>query len=131
MTPLRLPRRPPAAHYETMTPLINVAFLLMAFFMLIGRMDATAPFVVLPPQSAQGTSLPQGGAMVSIATDGAVALDGASSTVAAVVETLAAERPELVRINAHAEAPLAAVLPLVAALEARGVPRIVLVVTPP
>jgi len=63
-------RRRPLPQVEPMIPLINVAFLLMAFFMLIGRMDATAPFTVMPPRSDLGASLPQGGATISVSASG-------------------------------------------------------------
>lgn len=130
---IRLRRRPMPA-VEATVPLINVAFLLMAFFMLIGRMDATAPFAVVPPESDLGATLPQGGATVSISSTGELALDGAAASraeiVKALAERVAAGEPGFVRINAHADAPLGDLLPLVGALEERGVPRIALVVTP-
>ncbi len=132
MIRLRKRRWAPA---ETTTPLINVAFLLMAFFMLTGRMDATAPFVMIPPQSELGAPLPQGGATVSVSSAGELALDGNPTSLAEIVEALASRiavgEAEFVRINADANAPLGHVLSLVGALEAAGVPRLALVVTPP
>lgn len=131
MTSLRIPRRRSSAPVDSTIPLINIAFLLMAFFMLIGRMDATAPFQVLPPESAAGTALPQGGATVSVSAEGNLALDGVPAEAAEVLDSLSEGSPALVRINAHAYAELAHVLPLATAIEGLGVPRIVLVVTPP
>ena len=68
MTRLRRPVRqtPP----ETLIALVDVVFFLLVFFMLIGRLDATAPFRVTPPVSELGTDLPGGGATVSVAADG-------------------------------------------------------------
>lgn len=130
---IRLRRRPMPA-VEATVPLINVAFLLMAFFMLIGRMDATAPFTVVPPESDLGATLPQGGATISVSAVGELALDGTPASRSKIVEALAQRvaggDPGFVRINAHADAPLGHVLPLVGALEQRGVPRAALVVTP-
>jgi biopolymer transport protein ExbD len=132
---LRLPRRRALPGYEATIPLINVAFLLLAFFMLVGRTDATAPFEVTPPRSGAGAPLPQGGATVSVSASGGLALDGAELGAAEIVETLEAAAgaggADLVRVNADAGARLGDLLPLVAALEASGVTRIVLVVTPP
>lgn len=127
---MRLPRHQPGPAQETTIPLVNVAFLLLAFFMLVGRMDATAPFAVLPPQSAVGTPLPQGGATVSIARSGVLALDGVEKSLAEIVVGLRETGPELVRLNADGGALLADVLPVAAALEAAGGLRVVLVVTP-
>jgi biopolymer transport protein ExbD len=133
MTGLRLPRRRRPRRTDAVTPLINIAFLLMSFFMLIGRMDARAPFPVLTPLSGVGVPLPRGGAMISVSAAGALALDGAFATAGEVVDRVAAAAAApvfQVRINADAQARVADVLPLVAALEAKGVPNIVLVVTP-
>lgn len=131
---MRLSRPARRQHPETIIALIDVVFFLLVFFMLIGRMDATAPFAVVPPESDLGATLPQGGATVSISAAGELALDGApadrAEIVDALVERVAAGAPGFVRINAHADAPLGQLLPLVGALEAKGVPRIALVVTP-
>jgi len=55
----------------------------------------------------------------------------AAEIVAALGAQAAAGTAPFVRINADARAPVSGFLPLVAALEARGVTRIALVVTPP
>ena len=46
---------------ETIIPLIDVVFFLLIFFMLIGRMDATAPFDVTPAIAQTGQDMPGGG----------------------------------------------------------------------
>lgn len=129
---IELPRRP-LPPVEAMLPLINVAFLLMAFFMLIGRMDTTAPFEVMPPRSNLGTPLPQGGVTVSVSASGALALNGEPRSADEIVDMLASEagaaNTAFVRINADREAPVGRILPLVGKLEARGVRRVALVVT--
>ena len=127
---LRRPHvRPPP---ETIIALVDVAFFLLAFFMLIGRLDATAPFEVMPPIGASGTDLPAGGVTVSVAADGALAVEGVpvDTAVDMVAEALVGD-PELqVRINAHRDAELRHVLPLVSEIEALGAREVVLVVTP-
>jgi biopolymer transport protein ExbD len=131
---MRLARHPRRAAPETIVALIDVVFFLLVFFLLIGRMDATAPFEVLPPVSDGGTDLPGGGATVAIAADGALAIDGAAMSNTAVLETLQTrlrDAPDLrVRINAHGSAPLHTFLPLAAAIEALWAHELVLVVTP-
>lgn len=119
---------------ETIIPLIDVVFFLLIFFMLIGRMDATAPFDVTPATALTGSDMPGGGATLSISADGAMALDGAVLTTPEMLETLRAtltEAPQtLIRVNAHKDAELRFVLPLVAQIEALGARDIELVVTP-
>jgi biopolymer transport protein ExbD len=117
---------------EPMLGLINVSFFLLVFFMLIGRMDATAPFALMPPVAASGTDMPAGGTTLSVAADGRIALDGIEvdgGALASVVVPRLVENPALmVRVNADRDAPLRLVLPLVAQLEGLGVQNVVLVV---
>ncbi|RVT84136.1 biopolymer transporter ExbD [Rhodobacteraceae bacterium CCMM004] len=131
---MKLARRPRRDRPETIVALIDVVFFLLVFFLLIGRMDATAPFEVTPPVALSGSDMPGGGATVSVAEDGTLALDGRVSGRTPVLERLAAraavETGLLVRINAHGAARLADVLPLAAEIEALGAGEVVLVVTP-
>ena len=130
---LARPRRRETA--ETIIALIDVAFFLLVFFLLIGRMDATAPFEVAPPEAAAGSDMPGGGVTVAVSADGAVALSGTVVDREAVVERVAAalaEDPQiLVRINAHRKARLRDVLSLTGEIEALGAREVVLVITPP
>ena len=127
----RAPRRPPV---ETIVALIDVVFFLLVFFMLIGRMDATAPFEVLPPEARSGADLPGGGSTLAVAADGRLALDGEAldhgEAVARLTAVVERDPGRFVRVNAHRDAPLRHVLPLVAALERAGAKEVVLVVTP-
>lgn len=119
---------------ETIIALIDVVFFLLVFFMLIGRMDATAPFDVTPPVAGSGRDMPAGGATLSVARDGVLALDNvviARASVEPALRAALAEDPDLrLRINAHRDAELRHVLPLVGVAEAVGVGDVVLVVTP-
>jgi biopolymer transport protein ExbD len=119
---------------ETIIPLIDVVFFLLIFFMLIGRMDATAPFDVIPAVAVTGQDMPGGGATLSISENGALALNGTAmdhaTTLISLTAILADNPRSLVRINAHKNAELQKFLPLVAAIEALGAQDVVLVVTP-
>lgn len=119
---------------ETIIALIDVVFFLLVFFMLIGRMDATAPFDVTPATAQSGSDMPGGGLTVAISAEGDLALDGALTTaqelLAYLRERLAAEPGVLVRVNAHKDAELRRILPLVAQLKDAGARDVVLVVTP-
>jgi biopolymer transport protein ExbD len=132
---MKLARMPRRTAPETIIPLIDVVFFLLVFFMLIGRMDATAPFELSPATATTGSDMPGGGTTLAIAQDGALALDGQALDSGAVLpqitDILQATPSQLIRVNAHHAAPLSAVLPLVAQIEALGARDIVLVVTPP
>jgi biopolymer transport protein ExbD len=131
---VKLRRREPRALPETIVALIDVVFFLLVFFMLVGRLDATAPFEVVPPLSHAGSDMPGSGTTATVAADGSLALDGQRMEMAALLDGIAAQlrgNPELfVRINAHRAAELRHVLPLVAAIERLGARDLVFVVTP-
>jgi biopolymer transport protein ExbD len=129
---MKLRRRTRKTSPEPMLGLINVSFFLLVFFMLIGRMDATAPFALMPPAAVSGTDMPAGGATLSIAVDGRLAFDGEEIAPDALVPALVprlAENPDLmIRVNADRTAALRLVLPYIAQLEGLGARNVVLVV---
>jgi biopolymer transport protein ExbD len=131
---MRLRRPASRAPVETIVAMIDVVFFLLVFFMLIGRLDATAPFEVLPPLALSGSDMPAGGAIISVAADGRHALDGVELAPSVIFETLAARaetEPMLpVRINGHQSAPLGLILPLIAQLEEAGLLDVGIVVSP-
>jgi len=132
--PMKLSRPIRRTPPETIVALIDVVFFLLVFFMLVGRMDATAPFDVLPPIAVSGADMPGGGITLSVSATGDLALDGVVLPLDRAFEELAARldgAPEtLVRINADRAARLRDVLPLSARAEALGARRVVLVLTP-
>ena len=123
-------KRPP----ETIVALVDVVFFLLVFALLIGRMDATAPFSVIPPVAGTGTDLPQGGLTASVSADGALAMDGEEmtlNTLLSAAEAVLSNSPGTrLRINADGTTALRHVLPLVERLKSVGAADIVLVVTP-
>ena len=131
---MKLRRTSRIPHSETIIALIDVVFFLLVFFMLIGRMDATAPFDVVPPQAQTGRDMPAGGLTLAISEDGELALDGrkilATALASALAESLEKDPALRLRINAHREANLRHVLPHVSQAEAIGIPDVILVVTP-
>lgn len=131
---MKLARPARRQHPETIIALIDVVFFLLVFFMLIGRMDATAPFKVDPPVSRTGADMPGGGLTVAVSQDGALALDGAPMEEAALLARLAeragGDAAIRIRINAHRDTELRHVLPLVTRLEDAGYRNVMLVVTP-
>jgi len=119
---------------ETIIALIDVVFFLLVFFMLIGRMDATSPFEVAPARAVTGSDMPAGGATVAVGALGQLALDGTEVSrqelEQGVAQLIQATPDLLIRVNAHQNAELRFVLPLVASMEALGARDIVFVVTP-
>ncbi len=132
---MRITRPAPRHHPETIIALIDVVFFLLVFFMLIGRMDATAPFDVTPPTAETGADMPAGGLTLSISAEGLLALEGAEvllEDATQQVQTALTDQPETrIRINAHGDATLRNILPMIAQFEAMGAREVVLVVTPP
>ncbi|MEM6939717.1 MAG: biopolymer transporter ExbD [Pseudomonadota bacterium] len=129
---MKLTRPPARQQPETIIALIDVVFFLLVFFMLIGRMDATAPFDVTPPEATTGSDMPAGGITLSVSATGFMALNGipAADPVPLILAQLAQAPDTLVRINSHREAELRHILPLIARLEAAGARDVALVVTP-
>lgn len=131
---MKLKRASRAPQSETIIALIDVVFFLLVFFMLIGRMDATAPFDVAPPQAQTGRDMPAGGVTLAISKRGDLALDGSTiasaDLAAALTEQLARDASLRLRINAHRDADLRHVLPYVSQAETLGIWDVILVVTP-
>ena len=131
---MKLTRRPRRESPETIIALIDVVFFLLVFFMVVGRMDATAPFAVDPAHAVTGADLPGGGATIAISQAGDLGLDGVAldraGLLAGITKALASTPTMLIRVNAHKFTPLRDVLPLVAEIEALGGRDVVLVVTP-
>jgi biopolymer transport protein ExbD len=129
---LRRPHR--MVERETVVALIDVTFFLLVFFMMVGRLDATAPFTVLPPRGMTGTDLPGGGITLSVGTDGALALDGSPLAAEAlegkIKERLAKTPATLVRINSDRSTPLRIILGLVNRLEDAGAKDVAIIVSP-
>ncbi len=129
---LRRPTR--MAERETVVALIDVTFFLLIFFMLVGRLDATAPFAVKPPVGTTGTDLPAGGITLSMSDTGALALDGAPITrealARAVTDRITKNPKVLIRINADQATELRHVLSLITQFEDLGARDVALIVTP-
>ena len=131
---MRLNRPANRPEGETIVALIDVIFFLLVFFMLVGRMDATAPFEVLPPLAETGTDMPAGGIVISVGQEGRIAFGGGEVPRDALAERLApligSDDSLPVRIQAHGATELRFILPLVAEIETLGARDVSFVVTP-
>ncbi len=132
---MRLNRRYNRPVQEPILALIDVVFFLLVFFMLVARLDASAPFEVVPPNAKSGQDMPGGGVTLSIAQDGAMAINGTSVTQESWLGVLKEAQTQggetLIRINAHRAVALRHVLPVIETLEAAALGETILVVTPP
>lgn len=69
---------------EHLIPLINVVFLMLIFFMIVGRITASDIFTVKPPESASETEIEATSITVLVGSDGALAVDGVLINFAAL-----------------------------------------------
>ena len=126
-------RRPTArVESEGIVPLIDVAFFLLVFFLLIGRLEATAPFEMRLPDADRAAELPSGGVALALDASGGLSIAGTAVERDAGVDALrarAATEPSLwIRLEADRDTRLGDLLPLIAELEALGAKDVVLVV---
>ncbi len=130
---MKLKRRRQAREFETIITLIDVVFFLLVFFMLIGRMDATAPFDVTPPVARTGHDMPTGGITVSVSPTGDLAMNGNAIAWSELALQLGRVAPanDRLRINAHHAALTRDILPLISLGETAGFDEVILVVSPP
>lgn len=119
---------------DQILPLINVVFLLLIFFMVVGSLSATDPFPIEPPRSVNGGAGDPKDLILLIGADGRLALDGAvveaaqlQGAVAGRLQSLA--HPE-VHVKADGGAEASAVVKVMETLRRAGVERIRLMTVP-
>ena len=92
-----LPQRRKTSIDDNMTPLINIVFLMLIFFMVAGRIAASDPVNVRPPQSTSATPLEQGQTAIHIDAANKLYIEGSPIALDALASDL--ER----RLNAAAD----------------------------
>jgi len=86
-----LRRTPPTENVSSnMVPLINVVFLMLIFFLLVGTIRATDPVAPIAPESTHNQPRDTKSVLVIVDRDGAVWLDGATIETDALSARLAA-----------------------------------------
>lgn len=122
-------RNPPQ---ETLVALIDVVFFLLVFALLAGRMDATAPFDLTPPEATSAEDLPGGRIFVALSGDGRLAFEGepvSREALQRLVVQRQANSPKMsISINADRAAPIGALMQLRRDLATLGARDVVLVV---
>ncbi|MBX2853502.1 MAG: biopolymer transporter ExbD [Rhodobacteraceae bacterium] len=119
---------------ERVLPLINIVFLLLIFFMVVGKISASDPFEITPTQSASEGAPPMEPLMVQIGGEGQLALNGAvldeASLLAAVEAAIARDQASDVRVKADGGVEAADVVRLLERLQAVGVNGVRLMTVP-
>ena len=132
MTRARRVPRPAAYRFggdDQVLPLINVAFLLLIFFLIAGAVAPTDPFPVTPPVSERGQPDARAVPEVLMRADGGLAFEGAPITEARLSARLGARSAEVLRLRADGAVAAGNAIALMARLRALGIDRIALAVT--
>ena len=115
-------------------PLINIVFLLLIFFMVAGRLGASDPFEVTPPETGQAEAARMDGVEILLGADGALALDAREMERAALMAELARRLGDApgtrVRLRADEGGEARALVALMQELRALGAREVTLVTRP-
>ena len=133
---MKLPVKPRRSRTEdVMLPLINIVFLLMVSFMLVGTLSPPDAFDLDPPRSTTLNPSNAGPHSLVVAADGRLGLGHdafARDQLAARAAAWRAHHPEAVlQVKADAAADAQAVLAVLDVLRAAGIERVELLAAPP
>lgn len=113
---------------ERILPLINVVFLLLIFFMLAGKLSASDPFKVAPPQSVSEASVDARDLVIALGPDGQLAFNGTlldeTSLKQAVADKLKVEPAPRFWLKADGQSNATRLITVMELLQASGVERL-------
>ena len=125
----------PKSDDERILPLINVVFLLLIFFMFAGKLAATDPITVKPPQSESENPINTRELVIVMSADGRLAFDGELIEEAvledAVAGKLDTEPPPRVWLKADSGTESIQAIAIMEILRKAGVKRLKLLTVPP
>ncbi len=128
---IKLEATPPAGKRidDKIIPMINIIFLLLMFFLIVGNISELVDEDIIPPRSTSNTASTSASTEWVLTRDGAIVLGGQSFELAELDGELAAAPPLPKRIilRADANAHSGALMPLMALLRRHGVEKISLV----
>ena len=114
-----------------LTPLIDVVFILLIFFMLAGELAASDPFEVAPPYSTNENEISPRDLVVFLGADGTLAVGDQiverNALAQAVAAQLNGEAPPGVWLKADGEADSTEVIAVMEVLRAAGIERLKIV----
>jgi len=114
---------------DKIIPMINIIFLLLMFFLIVGNIFELVDEDVVPPRSTSNTLSTSAGTEWLLTRDGVVVLDGQAvglSQLAARLE-VSGPLPERIILRADGNANSGALMPLMELLRKHGVETISLV----
>ena len=127
---MRLPPPSPPPMEADLTPLINIVFLLLIFFMLAGALTRPDPFRLEPPATEHGQEADPPRRVVAIAADGRLAIDGQRVSEAELRRTLkqlsTAHPNARLRLKPDRQTTAERLLEVTAAAQAAGITDIVM-----
>lgn len=113
---------------ERILPLVNIVFLLLIFFMLVGRLAAPDPFAIEPPKSASDNPAQPSGVIVHVGVGERLALGGDPISMAGlqaqVAQRLQGAPDTPVRLMADDSVAATRVVTIMQRLRAAGVERL-------
>jgi biopolymer transport protein ExbD len=125
---LRAAQNPPQRHEENLIPMINVVFLLLIFFMLVGRLLPPEALPVEPPHSNSENLAEPEPLLLLAAADGRLALAGQTfpleQLATQLTPYLTKQPPPLQTLKADATLPAQRLLDVLEALRAAGIDRL-------
>ena len=132
---MRLPEREPIDDSDNMLPLINVVFLLLIFFIMVGAFHSVDLFEVEPPESRSAEGNEEEPPLVLVGADGRLAIGERQVDeldLQLVVSDLLAEQPgAVVRIKADLRSEARRVVEVMEMLNAMGVEQVLLLTLEP
>ncbi|HSH43499.1 MAG TPA: biopolymer transporter ExbD [Arenicellales bacterium] len=114
----------------SVVPLVNVVFLLLVFFMLVGQVSSPEPLDIDPPRSASGRQDSGDAVKVLLTRDGQIAVQSVVLPASALSERageILAEQPEAeFQLKADARVEAVRMIEVMESLRAAGVERLTL-----
>ncbi len=129
---MKLQRRHSERSPVSLTPLIDMVFVVLIFFMLAGRVSAPMPFEARPPESEQQRRAGDSATTVYVAVEGLLAVGRTTTTLDKLAGLVRDRRGDdgLVRVRADEDAAANRVIAVLAALRNADIHRVRLLTRP-
>jgi biopolymer transport protein ExbD len=122
---------PAKKRHDRLIPMINIVFLLLAFFIIAGTVRVAAPLAVAPPVSAGAGMVDSRSPTLLIDARGRLAYDGAirdlDQAIALIVKRLEKDADAELHIKADRAVPVRFVLPVLDRLQAANITAVRLI----